>query len=925
MLKKIHHTIWQFCLAGSLLFPTQTILAQSTDSIPKEVALTTAVSVIDSKSLTQSPFTLSGNALAGKAAGLTVLQIAGNEPGVASAGFFIRGIGTENAMRSPYILVDDVERSFNRLDVHEIESITILKDGASNTQYGQRGANGSILVTTKRGFAGKTEIDFISQIGTQQPTRLPQYLNAREYTTFYNKALQNDGLLIPNDDKYNPSMYDGQNPLQYPNVDWYNEFLSSNAFQQQHKLMFRGGTENIRFFVLMGYLNQQGLYKHTNLNKSYNTNIVYDRFNVRTNLDANVNKSLVVSLDLAGQMENRNTPNVSSGDIFSTLSSLPSNAMPIQYADTMLAGNSRFRNNPLGMISRTGYRKDRNIALQVKVKAVQDLNILTPGLSAEVAFGYDGSTAYGLYKSENYAVFESQAGGAFSKYGENVPLSLNMNTTNTDYYYLMTFWGGFNYKRNFAQHGLHANLRYYQAQSFVRGDNPPYGKQGVNGGFGYGFDQRYFVDLAFSYDGSDEFAKGHRFGFFPAISVGWLISNEAFLKGHPLITSLNLRASYGEAGNCKTSGLDRYAYQSHWYGFDGSYGGYIFGSGFAWSDGSWEGRMPNPNLTWETTRNTNVGVDVSLGKAFSLHLDGFIHQRDNIILALENTTSSIIGAPKPYANAGAVTNQGFETSLAYTKKIDQVNVFLQGNVSFARNTIRKTDEIDGLPNHLKRSGYSVTQLFGMQSIGFYQNQDDIDNSPVNTLYKVRPGDIKYEDVNKDGFISELDEKAIGSPQLPEWTFGFNAGLEYAGFDLSAVLSAFEGRSVFLNNNAVWILQGNENATNLANGAWEAGVREENASYPRLTTEVNRNNYRSSSFWVKNGAFLRLNHLEIGYSFSKKWMNQLKINGLRVYANGQNLLSFDALKAYHLDPEVTDAGITGYPITRTMNIGLNIKF
>ena len=887
--------------------------------------LTTALSVVGAEMLSRQSVSSVENALTGTMSGLTVLRSTGSEPGAELTNLYIRGIGTENLMRSPYMLVDDIESSFGQMDIHEIESITILKDGAANAIYGQRGANGTILVTTKRGFVGKPEVEFISQLGTQQPTRLPQFLNSKEYVTFYNKALQNDGLPLSSSDRYNPEMYTGlQNSLLYPDINWHDEMLRTNALQHQHKLTFRGGTEAIRYFVLLGYMNQQGLYKHTELNEGYNTNLNYNRFNIRTNLDASVNESLVVSLDLAGCVGNRNMPNASAEDIFTALSSIIPNAMPIQYADSMLAGTSQYRDNPFGMISRTGYREDRNIALQMKVKADQRLDVLTKGLSAELVLGYNGTSSFGLFKSEKYATYEMQADETYSKYGENSPLSLNMEPTNKGYLSLLTFFGGLKYNRTFDKHGVNGNVRYYQAKTRIRGDNPPYGKQGISGRGGYNFDKRYFVDFMFSYDGSDEFAKGHRFGFFPGAAAGWLVSNEQFMANNPVVTFLKLRASYGEAGNSKTSNLDRYVYQSNWSGFDSSYGGYIFGGGFAWSDGAWEGRMPNPNLTWETTKNTNMGVDLSLYDKLSVSVDGFIHNREDIILEMQNSVLSIIGSPYPYVNAGAVTNKGVETTITYRDNFDKVNFYVQGNVSFARNKIIRTDEPDNLPENLKRTGHSVTQLWGMQSAGYYADQADINNSPYNALYMVRPGDIKYENIYDDEVINDLDEIAIGLPQIPEWTGGLNAGVEWRGVDFSFLLSGFAGRSVMLSNSAVWILQNNGNATTLAYGAWETGVRENDATYPRLTTESNKNNYRNSTYWLKNGNFLRLSNVEVGYSFSGKLLGSL-MKELRLYVNGQNLFSIDSLGKYNLDPEVINSGITGYPLNRTINVGLSAKF
>ena len=888
--------------------------------------VTTAITTIRSNELSRSSLLSAESALAGKAAGLTVLRTNGNEPGVELNNLYIRGIGTENAFRSPYILVDDIERSLGGLDVHEIESVTILKDGAANTQYGQRGANGTILVTTKRGIVGKPQIEFISQVGIQQPTHRPHYLGSKEYVSLYNKALLNDGLSVPSGPKYNPETYTGsQDRLLYPDVNWYDEFVRNNALQQQYKITFRGGTDIIRYFMLLGYADQDGLYKYSNLNCGYSTNLNYSRFNVRANLDANISKSLVVSLDLATRVENQNMPNASTNSVFTALSTIVPNAMPIQYAENQLGGTSQYQENPLGMISRTGFSQNRGVSLQIKAKAVQNLSMLTKGLNAEFVFGYDGKSSYGLMKDEQYATYELQGNGNYTKYGEDVPLALNMSATGKDYFYLMNLYGGLNYDRTFYKHSIGGNIRYYQAQTFVRGDNPAYGKQGLNGGIRYDFDKRYFINLNFAYDGSDEYAPGNRFGFFPAVSAAWLISNEEFLKNNPVLTYLKMRASYGEAGSCKTLGIDRYAYQAHWYGYDSSWGGYIFGTGFPWSDGAWEGRNPNPDLTWETTKNYNIGFDLSLFNRLSLSIDGFVHKRNNTIMALENTTSSVVGKPAPYANIGKVNNKGFEATIAYNNKTGKVNYYVQANAAFARNQIERTDEIANLAENLKRTGHSVTQPFGLVAIGYYKDQSDIDNSPINTLYKVRPGDIKYKDINKDNIINEEDEMAIGMPSVPEWTLGLSAGVEYKGFDLSFLFSGFAGRSVYMDNSSAWMLYNNGNATSLAYGAWEAGVREDNATHPRLTTESNRNNYRSSTFWLKNGNFLRLSNIELGYSFPRQWINKLNLKELRFYVNGQNLFTVDHLGDFNVDPEVINAGITDYPMVRTFNVGLSLKF
>lgn len=887
--------------------------------------LTSAVSTIKSADLEKSRFSTADNALAGKAAGLTVLKNAGTEPGYESSSIYIRGTGTFGSFRTPLMLVDDVERDINQIDINTIESVSVLKDGAATAQYGQRGANGALLVTTKRGVVGKPEINLMAQGGIQSPTRMPKFLGAKDYLNLYNKALQNDGLERPAGDRYNPAMYNGsQNPYLVPDVDWYNSFVRPSTPQQQYTLSVRGGSEAIRYFVLLSYMNQDGLYRYTDQNVGFNTNVNHDRFNVSSNIDAQINKNLTVALDLTGRIENRNSPNSTATDIFSTLSSLLPNAMPIQYEDGKLAGTSVYKKNPLGMIANTGYRQDRIKALQVKAQATQKLDMVTPGLSVKATVAFDGLSGYGLGKTASYATYELQPDNSYRVDGQNKAISLQQEKLYDYYQYLLGFNGGFSYARDFGKNAILADVRYYMQQLNKQGDNPAFARMGVNGRATYSYDKRYVADFSFAYDGSDEFAPGHRFGFFPSVSGAWIISNEEFLKNNMALTFLKLRASYGEAGN-SNSGLDRYGYQSNWFGFDSSYGGYTFGSGFNWSDGAWEGRAANPDLTWETTRNLNVGIDAELFQKLSVSVDLFRNDRRNIIC--EMTNSPNLGAPYAYENIGSVLNQGVELALMHKNRVGKVNYFVQSNISFARNKITAMDEVEGLPEYQRRTGKPVSQLWGLQALGFYSSYEDIANSPISSFYNVKPGDIKYKNQNQgeDNQINIYDEIAIGKPTIPEWTMALSFGVDYMGFDLSALLSGVANRSVFLNNAAVWNLQNNNNATDLAYGAWEQGVRESNATYPRLTTENNLNNYRSSSFWIKNGNFLRLSNVELGYSIPTQVLQSARIKQVRFYVNGQNLFCFDSLGKYNLDPEVIDGGVTGYPNMRSVNFGVNIKF
>lgn len=886
----------------------------------------TAISTVTADDLHRTSSPSLPLALIGSASGLTVMRSSGSEPGRESFDMYVRGVGTYGLIRSPLCLVDDVESDFSQLDIEEVESVSVLKDGAANAQYGQRGANGTILVKTKRGYVGKPEIMLNAQFGMIQATRLPAFLGAKDYMTLYNQALSNDGMPIPDDMRYNPETYTaGRNEYMYPDVDWYGAMLRTATPQQQYKLSVRGGTDVVRYYVMFGFLDQQGLYKHTNLNPEFSTNTGFTRYSVRSNLDASISRTLSLSLDLSGRIEDRNMPNSTSSDIFGLLSTIAPNAMPVLYPDGKIAGTSQYQQNPYGMITQTGYRTDRNKALRVKAEAKWNVDFITKGLSVKASVAYDAASGYGSGRSQKYAAYEWLGDDNYGVYGEDRQLSLSQEKFYDYYQYLLGFNAGVFYDRSFGKHHVLADARYYQQQIYKQKDNPAFARQGINGKVAYNYDNRYVAEFSFAWDGSDEYAPGHRFGFFPGVAGAWIISNEAFFPKRGLVSYLKLRASYGVTGNNQT-GLDRYGYMSHWHGFDASYGGYIFGNGFNWSDGAWEGRSANPELTWESSRNMNIGVDFELLRSLSVSVDAYRHDRCNIVSELSNTSSVVIGAPFPYVNIGSVLNQGVELSVSHQNKIGDVGYFASANVSFARNRITDMDEVSGLKDYQSRIGKSVTQMWGLEVLGFYADEADIRNSAVSTFYKVKPGDLKYKNQNpdEDNHINTYDEIPIGSPTVPEWTFGLSLGVDYKGFDLTAVFNGVAGRSVYLSNAAIWSLTGNNKATALAFGAWERG-REAEATYPRLTTENNLNNYRPSSFWIKSGSFLRMGNLELGYSLPARLLSKAYIKQLRVYVNAQNLFTLDKLGVYNLDPEVVDAGVTGYPVTRTFNVGLKIKF
>ncbi|MDD3078803.1 MAG: TonB-dependent receptor [Paludibacter sp.] len=883
--------------------------------------LTAAVSSLNGDELLKTPVSTVNDAIQGNVTGLTIERTSGNEPGWSLSNFYVRGIGTFGSGNSPLFMVDNVERDITQLDPEEIESITILKDAAATVAYGMNAANGVVAVTTKRGFTGKPEIGLKLNYGLQSPARLPQYLDSKEYVKFRNIALQNDGLSIPSDSRYNPDMYDGtQNPYLYANTDWYEEFVRKTSPQQSYKLSVTGGTESVKYYLLLGVVNQMGIYNYTNENKAYDSNPDYIRYNVKTNTDIQLSDYLSVSLDLGGRLETKKVPLASASNIFTALSTLPP-TMPILNEDGSIAGSSVYTTNPYGMLSQGGYQNQYYRYLQGSVNAVQKLDFWVKGLSVNGMFGFDSYKLYGRGKSQGYAVYQQNLDGTYTQYGEDSNLDLSFYNSTDGYYLLMTALGGLAYQRTFGVHDISSDLKYMQSAKSVVGSDPDYKKQTLSGRVTYAYDSRYVAEFGYSYSGSENFEKGNRFGFFPVGSAAWIISNEDFLKQNNILNFLKLRGSYGLVGNSDI-GIGRFPYQSQYY----LGGGYVFGSGYATSDGAYEGRISNTYITYEKSLNANIGLDAELlNERLTLNLDVFRNNRHDIITTRSDILSSIVGQDLPYENEGSVLNKGFEFAVKYQDRINDFGYFIQANTSFARNEITEKDEVSGLESWEYRTGHSVTQRWGLVADGFFSSQEEIDNWAKSSFGTVKPGDVKYVDQNGDNVIDESDMIPLGHPYIPEWNFGFNLGISYKGFDLSALFAGVANRTLFITNNVFLGMQDNSKITATAYDTWQEGVNESTAKYPRLTTGVVNHNMKNSTIWMQNGNYFRLQNAEIGYNFPNKLLSSLNLRELRVFVNGYNLFSLDHLKKYNVSVDYTDAGITAYPEMKVVNVGANIKF
>ncbi len=889
--------------------------------------LTSSISTISAVDLSKAPVSTLGNAIQGLGSGFTVLRTVGAEPGWDQPNIYIRGVQTFGGGTSPLVMVDNVERDFSQLDPEEIESFTILKDAAATAMYGMRGANGVILVTTKKGFVGKPVISLTAQYGMQSATRLPAYTGSQEYVGYRNLALRNDynklsdnefNSLFLSNPKNNPANYNGSNPYLYPNTDWQKATLKSSAPQQSYKLSFRGGTDIAQYYVMAGVVNQQGMYNFGEENQGFTTQNSFARYNFRTAVDVNLSKILKVGVNLGGRVESRHVPNTGAGTIISALSKLPP-TMPVLNEDNSIAGSAIFKYNPYGMIAKTGFQDRFARYIQGTTTADLKLDMILKGLSANALFGFDASKFYGRSKNQSYAVYQQNADGSYTQFGQSSSIDLNFSGWDSSFGLMLNYMAGFAYDNTIGKNHLAADLKYMQSSMSVDGDNPDYRNQGVFGRVTYTFDKRYTAEFGFANNGSENFASASRFGFFPTISAGWVISNEGFLKDNQVVSFLKLRGSYGKVGNSNIGVGYRYPFEEKYY----SGGGYYFGT--AGTDGSYEGRIANPNITWEESLNSNIGLELGLLKTLDLDLDVFRNDRTQIITGRWNTLPSFIGQDLPYENSGSVLSRGFELTLKHNKKIRDFSYTIQGNASYAKNKITAQEEVVGMNPWEYRTGQVVMQQWGLQVSPdkFFKDQTDIDAYPKSSYGSVQPGDVKYIDQNHDGIIDSQDYVPLGKPSVPELNFGLTLGCEYKGFDFNVLLTGIANRSLFMNNNVFWGMQDNNKITaDVAQNSW--GVIT-SPTYPRLTTQLNPHNYQPSSLWLKNVNYLRIQTMEVGYSLPKKILSKANIGDVRFFVNGYNLFSFDNMSKFNLSAEIPNAGVTLYPEIRVINIGANLKF
>jgi len=965
----------------------------------KKETVTGSVASVGNKELLQSPVSNISNALVGRIVGLTALQSSG-EPGDDAATIMIRGVSTLNSSgQSPLVIIDGVESSFsilNAVDANEIENVSVLKDASATAVYGVRGANGVIILTTKRGKSGSPKINFSSNFGFTELTSKLKMLGSYEYAKYKNEAIRydndpslNDYLFtddeiwkFQNNRDYTPTEVESMNitpaqkatllaqpALYYGSHDYFEEQYGGTAPQQQYNLNISGGGDRVRYFTSLGYFSQAGLFNDSGYGGA-DINSFYKRYNFRSNYDIDVTKNLKISAGLSGQFATNGGILGSSADGDITQSYSRHKAMMVAILDgppyvgpgiidgKLVNGYVSFTNpleakagwgsSPVGNLLLRPYLTTINTNLNANIKVTHTLDYLTKGLSVTGTVSYNDTYIKSVYRTQpipTYSVTRNPDNPSeILFYGGSVgAASITDNYKNykrrQEYYELAT-----NYKREFGKHAVtglvlvNAQKKYDPSYLY----NVPSGLIGMASRATYSFDERYLAEVDMGYNGSENFPEGSRFGFFPAFSAGWIISNEPLFPKSDIVSWLKVRGSYGEVGNDQIGG-NRFLYlPSTWgYGGDYAYGGYSFGNTNGGSkdpfySGAYESTVGNPFVTWERAKKANIGFEINFFKnRLTFVGDIFQEKRDNILWSL-GTVPSIVGASLPKANIGKVTNKGYEIQLGWNDRIGKVAYSIKSNVAYAKNNIEYMDEPAYPYDWMNETGFSLGQFKGLDANGFYNTNEEALNRPYSNIdgNHVQPGDIRYTDINGDGVIDSKDKVPIGYSNMPRYSFNSTLNIGYKGFNVSALFigtaqGSFPIASLYLLN-PFYMNAGTAEQFQYY-GRWtpEKAAQGIDPTFPRASMRTySSQNGTFNDLWLKSSDFIRLKNIEVSYTFKNTGLlKRAGINALRIYCTGNNLYTWTNLMD-GLDPEQQNSGGASdgylYPMVRTYSFGVNIQ-
>ncbi len=913
----------------------------------KKITLTGAVSSVSTEDLQRVAAPSLSNAIAGRLPGIITRQSSG-EPGYDQAQVFIRGVASFSGSNSPLVLVDGVrDRDMNNITPEEIESFTILKDASATAVYGVRGANGVILINTKKGKTGKPAVKLRSEAAQLTALRMPEYIDGYEYASLLNEAQRHIGMTNVSYTEEDLQKYkDGSDPYLHPNVDWTNTILKKHTYQTIHNLSISGGSEMVRYYTNVGFLMQSGLYREDGLNE-FNTNANVKRYNFRSNIDVKLSQTFSVTVGLGAIIQNGHYPGSGAPNIFSALGVISPIQYPVKNPDGSVAGGASYLGrNPYALVTQSGYSDQARHTLQSTLAAKWDLsNLITKGLSLNGRFAYDYYNFSGIDRIRNYEIRQYLGKDPVSEEDRYAVVreggTLGFSKFVADNDRKSYIEGSLNYQRTFAnKHDINGLFLFNQKEdSYLAAASSigalPYRSRGYAGRASYAYDNRYLLEFNIGVNGSEQFPPEKRYGFFPSVSAGWVLSNEKFWD-ISWINQFKIRGSYGTVGNDQIGGtrflyLTRITKNANTAWFGSSQQGY---SGYD------EGQIGVTDVTWESSLKRNIGLDIELFDVVSLQVDAFDEKRTGMLIR-RGTIPYVAGYFSwiiPYGNLGESRNHGVDASLKIQNKPAANGVYYSfiGNFTYAHNEILENDTPlrEGVP-YQSAIGHSIGAPYGLQAIGLFKDQADIDQSPLQQFSSVvYPGDIKFMDVNGDGVINADDYIFLeGHPRTPEIIYGFGGTVAWKGVDLSVFFQGAARTSIFTVGPSLYPFLRGPGSYNILREYYDNRWTPENtdARYPAATPANNSNNFQYSSQYLRDASYLRLKNAEIGYTLPDLFVKKYKFTGIRAFINGTNLLTFDKLK--FLDPESnngTNIGLDGdnlglYPLQRTLNFGLQITF
>jgi Outer membrane cobalamin receptor protein len=893
-----------------------------------------AITTIEPKRLQIGTSRSMSNNLAGQLAGIIAVQRSG-EPGYDNSNFWIRGISTFGGSRSPLILVDGVERSLDNMDPEEIESFSILKDAAASAVYGVRGANGVILINTKRGKVGKPSVSARFEQGITSPVQLPKFIGAADYLEIMNSIREERGEQGLYSKERIENIRNKTDPDLYPDVNWLDAVLRDHAGNSRGNVSVNGGSDILRYSLVTSYYREGGLIERDE-KQAWNSSSRLNRYNVRSNVDINVSPTTLFRLNIGGYLQDRTRAPQSVDDLFQEAFTIPPYVHPTIYSSGEIPRTPQ-RTNPWALATQRGYERISASKIESLFAVEQDLSFWLKGLKARGLFSFDRYSNTSVVRSKSPDYYNPAIGR-----DENGKLQLVIDSYGQEFlgYEKNSDWGdksmylegAINYTQSFGNHNVEGMFLYNQ-RNYDNGDLLPYRNQGIASRFSYNYNNRYIAEFNFGYNGSENFAPGKRYGFFPSFALGWYISEEPFMEQlKTTISKLKLRGSYGLVGNDKLDGR-RFAYITT----INETGGYSWGLNNDFKRaGRMEGDQGNSNLTWETVAKSNIGVELGLWRALEFQLDLFNENREDIFMQRRSIPGSSGFTNAPWANFGRVNNKGIDMSLELNKQLNP-NFFLsvRSTFTYARNKILEQDEPIAVVGSTRSStGKPIGQLFGFIDEGLFTDADfsDVSNGtlrpdiPRHTFGPVRPGDIRYRDLNNDGVVDALDRTAIGGTEDPQIVFGFGSNLRYKGIDFGFF---FQGIS-----RTYRIIGGSNFIPGSANGAmgnifdnvsdrWTASNPSQDVFYPRLSDYQSANNNLASTWWLRDMSFVRLRNVEVGYSLPSKLLDHLSIRNFRIFLRGNNLLTISDFKLW--DPELGSNNGMRYPIMKSVSMGLELNF